>query len=146
MLATRLEIFHKLAMRTPFMDMFGLTAPILQAPIGSLSNVALATAVGRSGGMGSIAVTWHAPDDGLALARQLKAVGFPFFFNFALHFGTEKLPSYYQAGLPAVTLSWGIAPSAIAAFKAAGTRVGVQVGSADGAKLAIAEGADFIIV
>ena len=146
MLATRPEIFHKLTMRTHIMDMFGLTAPILQAPIASASNVALATAVGRGGGMGSIAVTWHAPADGLALASQLKAAGFPFFFNFALRFGTEKLASYYQAGLPAVTLSWGMEPLAIAAFTAAGTRVGVQVGSAEGTRLALAAGADFIIV
>jgi len=125
--------------------MFGLSAPILQAPIGSASNVALATAVGRAGGMGSLAMTWAEPEDGLALARQLQAEAVPFFFNFVLRFGTEKLPAYFKAGLPAVTLSWGLAPDAIAAFKAAGARVGVQVATADGAVRAVAAGADFII-
>ena len=132
-------------MRTAFMDMFGLSAPILQAPIGSASNAALATAVGRGGGMGSLALTWAEPEAGLAIATQLKAERVPFFVNFVLHFGLEKLPQYFQAGLPAVTLSWGLAPDAVAAFKAAGTRVGVQVGSADGAALAKSAGADFII-
>jgi nitronate monooxygenase len=48
--------------------------------------------------------------------------------------------------LPAVTLSWGIDEDLIARFKSGGTKVGVQVGSAAGARAAIAAGADFVIV
>ncbi len=128
------------------MDWFGLTTPILQAPIGSASNVALVTAVGRGGGMGSIAATWTPRDEGLAIAAQLKAAGYPFFFNFVLRFGTDRLAWYRDAGLPAVTQSWGIDAASMAAFKSAGTRVGVQVGSAAGARAAMAAGADFIVV
>lgn len=133
-------------MRNLFMDWFGLSAPILQAPIGSASNVALATAVGLGGGMGSVAMTWTAREEGLAIAAQLLARDVPFFFNFVLRFGTEAPAWYCAAGLPAVTLSWGIDASLIAGYKAAGAKVGVQVGSASGASAAIAAGADFIIV
>ena len=133
-------------MRNRFMDWFDLTAPILQAPIASASNVALVTAVGRGGGLGSIAMTWTGRDEGLAMAAGLKAASVPFFFNFVLRFGAEAPSWYCAAQLPAVTLSWGIDAGLIARYKSAGTRAGVQVGSASGARAAIAAGADFIIV
>ena len=44
-------------MQNRFMDWFGLSAPILQAPIGSMASVALVTAVARGGGLGSLAMT-----------------------------------------------------------------------------------------
>jgi nitronate monooxygenase len=132
-------------MRTGFMDMLGLSAPVLQAPMASIANVALATAVGRAGGIGSLAMTWTERDEGVALVAQMKTAHVPFFFNFVLRFGAEKLPWYYSSGLPAVTLSWGIDQEAIARFKAGGTLVGVQVGSAAGARTALQNGADFII-
>lgn len=133
-------------MRNRFMDWFGLSAPILQAPIGSASNVALATQVGRGGGMGSIAMTWTSRDDGLAMAARLAAAEVPFFFNFVLRFGKEAPKAYAGAGLPAITLSWGVDADVIAVLRSSGTRVGVQVGSAAGAGAAMAAGADFIIV
>jgi NAD(P)H-dependent flavin oxidoreductase YrpB (nitropropane dioxygenase family) len=132
-------------MRNTFMDWFGLTAPILQAPIGSATNVALAAAVAKGGGMGSIAMTWTDKPEGLAAAAQLKATGHPFFFNFVLRFGTERPLWYRDAGLPAITLSWGIEKDLISILKAAGSKVGVQVGSSEGARAALAAGADFII-
>lgn len=46
---------------------FGLKYPIFQAPIGSMAGVELATAVSNEGGLGSLALTWTAPD----LARDL---------------------------------------------------------------------------
>lgn len=133
-------------MRNQFMDWFGLKAPILQAPIGGAANVTLATAVARGGGLGSLAMTWTPRDEGMAIAAQLKAVGVPFFFNFVLRFGTEAPRWYRDQGLPAITLSWGIDAGLIAALKSPGTRIGVQVGSVQGARAAIAAGADFIIV
>ena len=133
-------------MRNRFMDMFGLSAPILQAPIGSAANEVLVTAVAQGGGMGSIAMTWTEPDKGLETSASLRARNIPYFFNFVLRFGTAYPSRYVGAGLPAVTLSWGIDADLIAQFKSGGTKVGVQVGSAAGAKAAIAAGADFVIV
>ena len=133
-------------MRNRFMDWFGLSAPIVQAPIGSIANVALATAVGAGGGLGSMAMTWTPRDEGLAAATQLNAAGVPFLFNFVLRFGTEAPRWYVDAGLPAITLSWGVDAGLIACLKSSGTKVGVQVGSVAGARAAISAGAEFIIV
>ena len=133
-------------MGNSFMEMFRLQAPILQAPIGSTSSVSLVTAVGRGGGMGSLAITSTEHDEGLAKVAELKATGVPFFINFVLRFGTERMPWYYKSGIPAVTMSWGVDGPCMAAFKSTGIRVGVQVASAAGAAAAIAHGADFIIV
>ena len=132
--------------RNTFMDWFGLTAPIVQAPMGGISDVALVAAVGKGGGIGSIAATWTQPDEGLAIAEQLTQAGHPFLFNFVLRFGIDRLGEYRHAGLPAITQSWGFDGASIAAFQSVGTRVGVQVGSTAGARAAIAAGADFIIV
>lgn len=132
-------------MRNRFMDWFGLAAPILQAPIGSLSNVKLVVAVANGGGLGSMAMTWTPRDEGLAAAKELTATGVPFFFNFVLRFGSETPRWYIDADLPAVTLSWGIDTALISELKSAGTKVGIQVASIAGARAAIAAGADFII-
>ena len=133
-------------MRNQFMDMFDLSVPILQAPIGSAADETLVTAVAQAGGMGSIAMTWTEPDKGLATAAVLRARNIPYFFNFVLRFGTAYPSRYVGAGLPAVTLSWGIDADLIAQFKSGGTKVGVQAGSTAGAIAALAAGADFLIV
>lgn len=140
------EFMYGPPMRNRFMDWFGLSAPILQAPIGGASNVALAAAVARGGGMGSLAMTWTERDPGLAMVAELNATGIPFFLNFVLRFGIARLGWYLDAGIPAITQSWGIDADSIARFKSRGTRVGVHVGAAAGARSAIAAGADFIVV
>ena len=132
-------------MRNTLMDWFGLSVPILQAPIGGSDTPALATAVSRAGGMGSLAMTWNERDQGLTRVAELNAAGASYFLNFVVQFGTERIAWYLDRGVPAITLSWGIDACAIAAIKAAGIRAGVQVGSAEGASRAITSGADFII-
>jgi nitronate monooxygenase len=128
------------------MDMFGLSAPILQAPIGSYACEALVSAVAQGGGMGSMAMTWTDPQAGLASGARLRSRNVPFFFNFVLRFGTSHPARYIGSGLPVVTLSWGNDADLISKFRTGGTKVGVQVGSAAGASAAISAGADFIIV
>ncbi len=132
-------------MQNRFVDWFGLTTPILQAPIGGATSVSLAIAVGKAGGLGSLALTWPKPEDGLADATRLTASGVPFFVNFVLNFPNLALPLIVDLGVPAVTLSWGIDAGLTKRIQASGAKVGVQVGSAQGAKLAMASGADFII-
>ncbi len=127
------------------MDWFGLTAPILQAPIGGNDTPRLAAEVARGGGMGSLAMTWDERDVGLARVAALNREGTPYFLNFVLRFGSESLRWYADCGAPAVTLSWGIDAEAIVFLRGKGMRAGVQVGSASGAVRAIAAGADFIV-
>lgn len=132
-------------MRNTFMDWFGLTAPIVQAPIGGNDTSRLAAEVARGGGLGSLAMTWDEREAGLARVAELNREGTPYFLNFVLHFGTESLRWYADCGAPAMTLSWGIDAGAITFLHRKGMRVGVQVGTASGAALAIAAGADFVI-
>ena len=122
------------------MDWFGLTAPILQAPIGGAASLAMVTAVGKAGGIGSLAMTWTEKEAGLEMVRALDRARVPFFLNFVLRFGAERPLWYCGGAAPAVTFSWGIDARLIAAFKAARHRVGVQVGSVGGAREAIAAG------
>lgn len=132
-------------MRNAFMDWFGLTAPIVQAPIGGNDTATLAAEVARGGGLGSLAMTWDEREAGLARVADLNRQGTPYFLNFVLRFGTESLRWYADCGAPAMTLSWGIDAGTIAFLHGKGMRVGVQVGTASGAAKAIAAGADFII-
>jgi NAD(P)H-dependent flavin oxidoreductase YrpB (nitropropane dioxygenase family) len=132
-------------MHNTFMDWFGLTAPIVQAPIAGNDTPRLAAEVARGGGLGSLALTWDEREAGLARVAELNREGTPYFLNFVLHFGIESLRWYADCGAPAITLSWGIDAGAIAFLRGKGMRVGVQVGSANGAAKAIAAGADFII-
>jgi nitronate monooxygenase len=132
-------------MRNRFMDWFGLSAPIVQAPVQGPESLDLTMAVSKAGGLGSAAMTWVDRDAGLAAMAKLKETGRPFIGNFVLRFGTEAPARYLDSGLPAVTFSFGIDAGFIAAFKSRGTKVGVQVGSAAGARAALAAGADFII-
>lgn len=133
-------------MKNRFMDWFGLSAPILQAPVQGPESLALPMAVSKAGGLGSAAFTWIDGAAGLAAVAELKNAGKPFIGNFVLRFGTDGPARYLDAGLPAVTFSWGIDAGLVAAYKSRGTKVGVQVGSAAGVRAAIAAGADFIIV
>lgn len=46
---------------TPFCRGLGLTAPVVQAPVGSASTPELAAAVSNAGGLGMLALSWTPP-------------------------------------------------------------------------------------
>ncbi len=130
----------------PFMAEFGLRIPILQAPISSVASLAMVQAVGQAGGMGSLAFTQTPLDQCLDKITALNALGVAYFVNYLLRFGTETILDVAAARPPCITLSWGLDAALIADIRRAGVRVGVMVGSADGASAAMAAGADFLIV
>lgn len=130
-----------------FLALTGQAVPIVQAPIGHCAIPDLAAAVARAGGLGGLAMTWSSPDEVAKAVAATKddADGNPFFTNFVLHFPCDGFDAAIAAGVPVVTLSWGIDPARIARAKANGTVVGVQVGHPMGAKAAREAGADFLI-
>ncbi len=132
-------------MQNDLMRWFGLSVPILQAPIGSTGTPELATAVGSAGAMGSLALTWTTQEEAAQQILALNAMGLAYLVNFVLRFGTAAPRAAVLHRPPCLTLSWGCDSETIAIAKAQGTKVGVQVGSADGATAAIAAGADFVI-
>lgn len=129
------------------MALTGQRLPIVQAPIGSAATPELVTAVCRTGGMSGFAMSWDSPSEAAAkVAAQRHATpGAAFFANFVLHFPCEALHAVLDAGVPVVTFSWGIDPARMSRAHRAGAKVGVQVGNAAGAALALDAGADFLI-
>jgi nitronate monooxygenase len=124
----------------------GIGIPILQAPIGSLSSPQLAAAVSNAGAMGSIALTWCRPEQAARqVAATLALTKKPFFGNFVLSFPPAALAASLDAGLPVVTFSWGLPGKLVSGAHARGARVGVQVGTAEGARRARDEGCDFLV-
>lgn len=133
-------------MRNDFMAMFGLTIPIVQAPISSIATLDLVQAVGRAGGLGSLAFTQLPLDLCLQNIAALNALEVPYFVNYLLRFGSHTVRQVAAARPPCITLSWGMDAPLIADIQTCGVRVGVMVGSAEGASAAVAAGADFLIV
>lgn len=135
-----------MAYSNDFMAMFGLHVPILQAPIGSCATLDLVRAVGQAGGMGSLALT-ELP---LAQCEQhitaLNALHLPYFVNYVLRFGTETVRDVAAMQPPCITLSFGLDPVLITEIRRKGIKVGVMVGSVNGADAAVTAGADFLIL
>jgi nitronate monooxygenase len=125
----------------------GQRIPIMQAPIGSVATTALAAAVSRAGGLGGLALTWSDATAAKSAVGALHAAadGRKFFGNFVLHFPCEGFDAALDAGLPIVTLSFGIDAAMVARAHRAGAKVGIQVGTATGVRLALDAGADFLI-
>ena len=105
-------------------------------------------AVGETGALGTLACTWTPPGElarVVASVRELSAR--PFAANLVLSFEPEaQLDALLAAGIPVLTFSWGQpGRERIARCHDAGARVAVQVGSAAGARQAVADGADVLI-
>ena len=128
------------------MNLHDLDIPIIQAPIAGADTVELAAAVSNAGGMGALGMAWTQPEEALHAIEQLKvSTNGPFLVNFALSFTPHAFDVVVETGVPAITLSWGQSPELIERAHHHGITVGVQVGSIDGAKRAIYDGADFVI-
>lgn len=123
-----------------------LRYPIWQAPTGSLAGPELAAAVSKAGGMGSMALTWTAPELAAEQVRQVRRLTQnPFFVNFALAFPPLSLDVALEAGAPIVTFSWGDPEPYLSKVRAAGAVVGIQVTNVAGVYRALAQGADFLV-
>lgn len=126
------------------MNIHNLEIPILQAPVEATAN--LTAAVSNAGGMGSLGLAWDKPETAARLVDEvLSQTQQPFFANFVLAFDPMAFDAVIEAGVPAITLSWGLSSDLIERAHRNGVQIGVQVGTVDGAKNAISNGADFVI-
>ena len=124
----------------------GLKYPILQAPVGSMAGVELASAVSNAGGLGSLALTWTPKETAVDLVRNLKTqTKKPFFVNYVLAFPVLSLDEVLEESAPVVTFAWGTPKRVVQKCHDANALVGVQVGTSEGAKAARDAGVDFII-
>jgi nitronate monooxygenase len=126
--------------------LLGITRPILQAPIGSLTTVELVAAVSNAGGLGTLALTWTQPSTAHELVLATRArTNRPFCANFVLSFEPAGLRAVLEAGVAAVSFSWGLPGPLVRLAHYFGARVGVQVASVAGARRALDQGCDFLI-
>ena len=121
----------------------------MQAPVAGAATPRLAGEVSRAGGLGSLGASWTEPD---VLRERIRSIGRmtdrPFCVNLVLDFEQDERlerPAVEERA-PIVSFSFGLRPELIARARAAGTRVLVQLGSADAARAAGDAGADALIV
>jgi len=135
-----------MAMTTDLTRLFGLTAPIVLAPMGAVSGGALAAAVTRAGGLGLIGPGYL---DEAWIEREFDAAG-----NISVGIGfitwdLAKSPRRLDAALArrpsAVMLSFGDASPFVRKIKDAGARLILQVQTLAMAREAAKIGADVIV-
>ncbi len=138
-------------LRTRFMEMFGLTYPVMSAPMALHSGGTIAAAVSAAGGLGSFGGIHPAkgPDwirDEIAIIRA--RTDRPFAVGFITPFLTFAAP-LFEAVVgerpAAVALSFADPRPWIDQAKASGARVICQVQNYDDAELAVVAGADVLV-
>jgi nitronate monooxygenase len=133
-------------MRTPLTKRLGLTAPIVQAPMGGASPPALAAAVSNAGGLGMLALSWHPPEAVRAAIRATRALtDKPFGVNLVLAFPQDqRLAVCLDEKVPVISFFWGDPAPHVSACHEAGAVVVSTVASAAQARAAVDAGVDMV--
>ncbi|MFD3584622.1 NAD(P)H-dependent flavin oxidoreductase [Streptomyces sp. NPDC058683] len=138
-------------LHTRFTEMFGITYPVMAAPMSLHSGGTLAAAVSAAGGLGSFGGThpWKGPD---WIRSEIAAIRATTDRPFGVGFITPLLPftePQFDAALEErpqiIALSFADPRPWLARAKDAGARVMCQVQSHDDAATAVAAGADVLV-
>ncbi|WP_171129900.1 MULTISPECIES: nitronate monooxygenase family protein [unclassified Ruegeria] len=128
-------------------QLLDIEKPILSAPMGGAAGPDLVASVCNAGGYGVIPL-WGKPVDqvveGIAAVRALTDRNFAVNLNLSFPY-QDQLEACIDAKIHAVSLFWGMEPSAFATAKAAGLVVLASVGSVAEARAAEDAGADVIV-
>jgi nitronate monooxygenase len=94
---------------TPFCRALSLTAPVVQAPVGSASTAELAAAVSNAGGLGMLALTWTPPGSVRERIRATRALtDRPFGVNVVLEWDQhERVRACAKESVAVVSTFWG---------------------------------------
>jgi NAD(P)H-dependent flavin oxidoreductase YrpB (nitropropane dioxygenase family) len=132
---------------TPFCERLGLTAPVVQAPIGSAATPKLAAAVSNAGGLGMLALSWTEPSAVRAQIRATRALtDRPFGVNFVLEWDQhERVRACLQESVPLVSTFWGDPGPYVDTIHAGGALHLHTFGSAEEARHAVDAGVDVIV-
>jgi NAD(P)H-dependent flavin oxidoreductase YrpB (nitropropane dioxygenase family) len=132
---------------TPFCRALGLTAPVVQAPVGGATTPELAAAVSNAGGLGTLALTWTPLESVRELidaTRQL--TDRPFGVNVVLEWDQrERIRACLEESVAVVSTFWGDPRPYVEPIHAAGALHVHTVGSADEARHAVDAGVDVIV-
>ena len=133
---------------TPLCRTLGLTAPILQAPVSTSPDLAIA--VSEAGGLGIIPITWTRTD---VLERTLAAMqsrtAAPFAANIVIPLMEEmqeaNLDLALEAGVPVISTFYGDPAPLIGRIHDAGALSMHTVGSAEEARRVVDRGVDIVV-
>jgi NAD(P)H-dependent flavin oxidoreductase YrpB (nitropropane dioxygenase family) len=148
-----------MALRTPLCDLFGIDVPILNVGFGQSATPELAAAVSNAGGLGVLGFTGGGmpPEEIRRRIEHTRArTSRPFGGNIIISDleGTDeaaraatrgKIAAALDARIPVLVLFWGDPAPFVDPAHAAGTKLVVQVGSAEEAGAAARAGVDAII-
>ena len=134
-------------METAFTRLVGIEHPIIQAPIGTLTNPRLAAAVSSAGGLGMLALGGAEPGVLREAVRATQSLtDRPFGVNLNLRRPqAERVAAALEAGVPFISLFWGDPSEHVTAIHAAGAVVASTVGSAKEARWHADAGVDVIV-
>jgi NAD(P)H-dependent flavin oxidoreductase YrpB (nitropropane dioxygenase family) len=132
---------------TPFCRALGLTAPVVQAPIGSAATPELAAAVSDAGGLGMLALSWTRPGAIRERIRATRALtSRPFGVNVVLEWDQrERIRACAEESVAVVSTFWGDPQPYVEPIRAGGALHIHTVGSAHEARRAVAAGVDVIV-
>ena len=132
---------------TAFTRLFGIEHPIVQAPIGTLSNPRLAAAVSNAGGLGLMALGSAEPAILQRVVQETHTLtDRPFGVNLNLRRPqVDRVAAALDAGIPFISLFWGDPSEYVATIHASGALVSATVGSADEARRAADAGVDVVV-
>jgi len=126
----------------------GARYPILQAPMGWIARVPLASAVSRAGGLGIIETSSGETANCQAAITEMGALGLPFGVNLPIRFLSDDamLRFVCQSGVRFVTTSAGSPAKFIRPLKDAGITVYHAVPTVDAACKCVDAGVDGLVV
>jgi NAD(P)H-dependent flavin oxidoreductase YrpB (nitropropane dioxygenase family) len=135
------------SLQTPFCRRLGLTAPVVQAPVGSAATPELAAAVSNAGGLGMLALSWTPPELVGERIRATRArTDRPFGVNLVLEWDQrERLRACAHERVAVVSTFWGDPRPYVEQVHASGALHLHTVGSAEEARSAVAAGVDVIV-
>ena len=129
-------------------ERFGLTVPIVAAPMSGAANGSFAAAVCRAGGLGMIGISSQAPDD-VRDEAAAAAAGETSYGIGLLAWLVKDRPDLVDVVIelrpPLVALSYGDYGPLIARLRAADITVATQIGTVDEADQAVDAGVDIIV-
>lgn len=134
-------------MLTQLCKVLKITEPVVQAPMGGVTNSALVAAVSNAGGLGILACGWRSADQIRRSLREIRALtDRPFGVNFVLHMADEAI---FQICLddrvPVFSFFRGDPGPATARAHAIGAKVVHQVTTLAEAQQACAVGVDVLV-
>ena len=115
-------------------ERFGLTVPIVAAPMSGAANGPFAAAVCRAGGLGMVGISDQSPDEVRDEVAAATAGGTSYGIGMLAWIAKDRpdlLDVVIELQTPFVSLSYGDYRPLVAPLRAAGITVATQIGTAD---------------